>query len=545
MVKIEIKKKLFQEVVFISILLLLFINRSLEAAIPGSEREALIAFYNATNGDEWKNNSGWKGNNEEFDDFSAYGSEGTWFGVTTADGHVTKIYTRSNDLRGNLPPGLANLTQLEELVIENESNLSGKIPPELGHLADLKTLIIEGTMITGGIHPLLGNLEKLEKLVIRNRVISVNLPRHSDHDTRESMRIEEMLKYKVTHLSGPIPPELGNLVQLKTLDLEGNNLSGSIPGTLGKLSQLEILNLGKNQLSGSIPMELGNLGNLHTLLLGFNQLTGFIPPHLGKAGKLEILKLNNNRLKGSIPGELGNLSNLRELNLSRNRLGGGIPPELGNSLNLKDLNLAYNRLEGGIPPELVNIYELQYLYLNNNRLSGSLPSALGHFTALLQVFLNSNRFSGEIPAAFRSLSGCYIIDISYNALRRARDDDVLPVFLSKRGARWEATQTTAPLHVKALPLSPSSIKLSWKPTRYIGDKGGYDIYYKTKRRSPWILAGKTLDKSAKSYVVRGLNPGKKYDFVIQTRTDPHVENANTVLSEFSKEVSAATLVSNK
>ena len=32
-----------------------------QAAIPQSEREALISLYNATNGDDWTNSDGWTG----------------------------------------------------------------------------------------------------------------------------------------------------------------------------------------------------------------------------------------------------------------------------------------------------------------------------------------------------------------------------------------------------------------------------------------------------------------------------------------------------
>ena len=70
-------------------------------------------------------------------------------------------------------------------------------------------------------------------------------------------------------LSGPIPPELGNLSKLRTLSLFGNQLSGTIPAELGNLSKLELLYLTDNQLSGCIPDSL--------FTVEFNDLYNLLP----------------------------------------------------------------------------------------------------------------------------------------------------------------------------------------------------------------------------------------------------------------------------
>lgn len=43
------------------------------------------------------------------------------------------------------------------------------------------------------------------------------------------------------NISGKVPPELGNLTNLVSLDLYLNNLSGTIPDTLSKLQRLRFL----------------------------------------------------------------------------------------------------------------------------------------------------------------------------------------------------------------------------------------------------------------------------------------------------------------
>lgn len=68
-----------------------------------------------------------------------------------------------------------------------------------------------------------------------------------------------------------ISDELGALAELKKLELRENNLCVFNPN-LGSCSKLEVLNLEKNHLPSPIPPELCQLKNLKTLLLSDNPI---------------------------------------------------------------------------------------------------------------------------------------------------------------------------------------------------------------------------------------------------------------------------------
>jgi len=220
------------------------------------------------------------------------------------------------------------------------------------------------------------------------------------------------------NLVGTIPPELGNLSGMETLNLAGNNLSGNIPPQLGNLAKLQILALGGNQISGSIPPELGNLSKVEYILLGGNLLTGPIPPELGKLNRyLSSLLLNDNHLTGSIPPELGNMMYLVELGLYDNQLSGSIPPQMGNMASLQSLNLSHNQLSGNIPPQLSYLQQyMTAISLDHNQLSGSIPPELGNLINLSAIDLEDNQLSGSIPPQLGNLKHLFRLQLQNNQL---------------------------------------------------------------------------------------------------------------------------------
>lgn len=125
-------------------------------------------------------------------------------------------------------------------------------------------------------------------------------------------------KYDPFRPGGMIPPALGELTELKRLDLSASRTAGKIPPELGRLGKLEYLDLSHNAWSGlwgELPKELGNLAKLQVLNLADNQFEGSIPPELGALSELKRLDLSANHLRGPIPSELGQLANLEELSL--------------------------------------------------------------------------------------------------------------------------------------------------------------------------------------------------------------------------------------
>ena len=252
-----------------------------------TDRAALVALYNATSGPNWTINTNWL--------TTAALSE--WYGVTTdVDGRVTHVYLAQNELNGELPVELGDLTSLQILYL-SQNMLSGELPAALGDLSSLQILYLWGNELSGAIPVELGDLTNLEQLSLSQNM-----------------------------LSGAIPAALGDLASLQILDIWGNELSGAIPAKLGDLAGLQILSLSQNMLSGAIPAALGDLASLQILDISQNELSGAIPAKLGDLASLQILYLAQNELSGAIPAEMGDLASLQQLYLNGNTdLAGPLP----------------------------------------------------------------------------------------------------------------------------------------------------------------------------------------------------------------------------
>ncbi len=450
--------------------------------LPASERNALIALYNSTNGDLWDNNYGWK---KEDGSFSDEGTEADWYGVYIEDNHVVYIDLAYNELTGVLPPEIGDFPQLQHLWLY-WNWIGGALPAEIGNLTLLETLDLD------------------------------------DND-----------------LTGALPVELGNLTHLEELWINDNSFTGGIPAEIGNLTSLVYFFAYSATLSGSIPAEIGNMSALTVCYLDDNQLTGAIPPEMGSMASLESLTLYWNELTGEIPPELGNLSQLDHLDLDGNNLSGVIPPELGNLSNLRILWLKDNDFSGSIPPELGNLTSLLYLYLNETAITGAIPEEIGNLVNLKWLLLTANRLSGAIPDTLLNLTNLQYMDMRYNALYTANDS--VRALLASYSSDWEATQTVAPGGFSAVAVSENTIQLAWSPIFFTGYTGGYRVYYSTAPEGPYTLSHTTADKLVSVTTKGGLAAETTYYFKLQTVTDPHRNSPNTVESEYTASVSATTM----
>jgi hypothetical protein len=139
-------------------------------------REALVALYNSTDGDNWINNTNWLIGDPCLDSWYGVGCGRQGVYCDALEGpppepgdicygqalDVMGLHLADNNLSGTIPPeiGKSNFPDLLELDL-SRNRLSGSIPAELGNLATLEQLYLSGNQLRGDVPEALCNLTNI------------------------------------------------------------------------------------------------------------------------------------------------------------------------------------------------------------------------------------------------------------------------------------------------------------------------------------------------------------------------------------------------
>ena len=288
----------------------------------------LKALFEASSGTGWTESDGWL----------VGATVGEWHGVTADSlGRVTQLDLANNGLTGRVPANLGTLGRMKVLRIDDNA-LSGRLP-----LSMVTTPLRELRYANTGLCvPAEASFRAWLNTIASHEGTGDECAPLSDRDVLQAL-YEAMDGPNWRNNDGWLTDaalgewygvQVDNRDRVRELSLNRNSLSGPIPPEIGNLVGLTALNLSTNLLSGAIPPEIGNLASLTTLNLANTRLSGPIPPEIGNLVGLTTLNLANTRLSGPIPPEIGNLVGLTTLNLYNSRLSGPIPPEIGNLASL-------------------------------------------------------------------------------------------------------------------------------------------------------------------------------------------------------------------
>lgn len=518
---------------------------AVSSVIPMEERTVLIDLFNQTLGVNWLWNVHWLDPHRE---------EHYWYGLTVVDNHVSILELSENELNGDLPDNLDQLTRIQ-LFDLSKNKITGSLPDRIVSLKQLKFLDISSNQLVDTLSNELNQLDQLTYLSLANNQFYGSIPKSiGDMQRLQSLNLGQ------NQLTGTVPTTFANLINLKYLNLSFNQLGGTIPVFFDQMPSLIQLDLSHNQFIGNMPDELIRATGLQEIRLSYNHLNGTIPDGFEKFDNLQILDLSNNQFSGSIPDSLYEIFPIKQLYLNNNLLGQQLSPRITLLQQLIAFDISYNQFKGVVPMELTRLDNMQMLKLSHNSFSGNVPdiSRLQHLRTLdishnyfkdvfpdslltLQqiksINISGNDFSGEIPEVIAQMTWLKDKGSDFRWNRFTVNNNNVEKFLASKqiaGASWINTQTIAPSGLTSkVGETWRDLILSWDPIPYSSNEGGYEIFRSEHPDGPYEFLYQTASKLVNSYTDTNLSINTTYYYKLRTVTKAHANNPNKLYSEYS------------
>ncbi|XP_027364713.1 receptor-like protein EIX1 [Abrus precatorius] len=339
-------------------------------------------------------------------------------------GHVVKLILRQNECRypyatfplecpcpleaDDVNPSILELKHLSYLDLSGICFRYATIPTFIGSMKQLTYLNLAYCGFQGQVPPHLGNLSNLHTLDISQSMYSVMIKSLYTDDVGWLSKLSSLKHLAMNGVSlwkandlFQVLDMLPFLLQVEFRACGLTNMKFRPTGANSSfLTTVHVLNLAQNFLSGPIPDAFGNMTSIRDLDLSGNFLTS-VPYWLNNLRSLVYLDLSFNsfnRTEVSLLSILTNMCSLRSLELSDCMFVPG------------GLELGYANYSG------CRRYGLEVLVLRGNRIKDSLPSWFGQMWNLKTLDLGSNLFYGPIPSSFGNLLALKKLDLSYNHL---------------------------------------------------------------------------------------------------------------------------------
>ncbi|MQM23519.1 hypothetical protein Taro_056584 [Colocasia esculenta] len=303
-------------------------------------------------------------------------------------------------------PSLLNLTWLRYLDLSNNYFGRAPFPSFIGALVNLEYLNLSRAGFGGTLPPQLGGLHHLHSLDLsRNgfflKVENLRWLSHLSHlQYLDMSRVDLSAATDWLHVINSIP-------SLSVVRLFGCGLQ-TLPTTLPQVNftSLSTLDLSWNYFVSTWPLWLFNITSLTELDLSYTFDSGpIIPDEFEKMKHLEVLKLGGLGIDGGVtPPSLLTLNKLKELHLSGIR----VPEHMEKLSNLRTLALSYI---GQIPESLGNLSRLESLYIQGYIIT--VPESLGNLVNMKDLILYSydTISRGGIPESLGKLRGLKTLDV--------------------------------------------------------------------------------------------------------------------------------------
>ena len=193
------------------------------------------------------------------------------------------------------------------------------------------------------------------------------------------------------------------------LDLNGFGLNGTLPSAIGALTDLVTLDVGSNPgLTGALPGETGDLVNLETFRAVTTGLEGSLPASMGNLTNLTCLNIGNNNIEGRIPESWEGMTAMQDFALFGTTIQSPLPKTIFTAWTHLGSFIMHSNpgLTGPLPPQIGQIATDNSSFgiqLHNCNFSGGIPEEWASLPeTCTQLYLYGNQLTEQIPLVIQN-----------------------------------------------------------------------------------------------------------------------------------------------
>ncbi|MFD2564698.1 T9SS type A sorting domain-containing protein [Aquimarina rubra] len=347
------------------------------------DRQALIDFYNATNGPSWIDNTNW-----------LTGPMETWKGVKVENCRVTELRLSSNNISGTIPASFSNLTALKRINM-SQNNISGVL--DISTMPDLLDIIVHNNDISDVVFG--SNLLLQRVYIYRNpsfvtgktidistmhQLIDFRVSGVGLSDLRTSGTYNNLLYFLIqdNQISGTL--DISNMPNLRICNARDNQFTDFNFGTNPELSRLYFYN---NPVTPGRTMDISGMRKLLDFRVQGLNLGQLIVS--GTYDEMLYFMIQENQISGTL--DISNMPNLRQCNARDNQF---TDFNFGSNPELSRLYFYNNPVTPGRTMDISGMRKLLDFRVHGLNLGQLIVS--GAYNEMLYFMIQENQISGTL-----------------------------------------------------------------------------------------------------------------------------------------------------
>ncbi len=309
---------------------------------------ALVAIYENCDGVNWSGSANWL--NQPLVE---------WEGIKITSGRVSELKFIGKGLKNFMPDNIYDLTALKMLEFR-EGNCEWELSDQVENFKVMEDLFLNSSKLTIDDMAVFCLVPSLSRIILTGAQGTIDLP-----DCITEMPLTRLSLGDMEFEQSTIPKSIGNFSDMKIMSMRDLGLTGEIPIEVCNLMDLRSFNLSENDLSGTLPECFLSEATTQVNLIDCG-LSGDFPfqsfgPNLG------ITNINGNNFTGDI----------------------GLMPDAPGAYGI---NFSGNQFSGTFDASVFDKEWLLRVLVNNNNLSG-LANWSGFGDRMAELDVSGNRLN--------------------------------------------------------------------------------------------------------------------------------------------------------